>query len=230
MADRVIIVTGGYGALGRAVAAAFTTQGDTVVRVDSMPDATDPNPSGLDIGGVDLTDAEAAKTVVETVRTRFGSFHALINIAGGFIWETLADGAPETWQRMFAMNVITATTMSRAALPALIAASHGRIVNIGANAAIRAEAGMGPYAASKAAVHRMTEALATELAPTTVTVNAVLPSIIDTPANRADMPGADFAAWVQPQAIADVILFLASPAARSVNGALIPVTRGATPN
>lgn len=124
------------------------------------------------------------------------------------------------------MNLTTAATITQLALPMLKASAAGRVVNIGAGAAIKAGMGMGAYAASKSGVHRLTEALAEELAGTGVTVNAVLPSIIDTPTNRADMPDADFSAWVQPQAIAEVIEFLASDAARAVTGALVPVTRG----
>jgi NAD(P)-dependent dehydrogenase (short-subunit alcohol dehydrogenase family) len=125
---------------------------------------------------------------------------------------------------MHALNVKTTLNASRAALPHLKASPEGRIVNIGANGAVKAGHGMGAYAASKAGVHRLTEALAEELKPTSVTVNAVLPSIIDTAANRADMPDADPKKWVAPADLAAVILFLASPEARAVTGALIPVT------
>lgn len=150
----------------------------------------------------------------------------LVNVAGGFTWETLEGGSIAAWAKMQAMNLTTAATISQLALPELRKSAAGRIVNIGAGAALKAGAGMGAYAASKSGVHRLTEALAEELTGTSVTVNAVLPSIIDTPANRADMPDADYSTWVQPSAIAEVIGFLASDAGRSITGALIPVTRG----
>ena len=120
------------------------------------------------------------------------------------------------------MNLKTATNLCRASLPALLAAGNGSIVNVGAGAALKAAGGMGPYAASKAGVHRLTEALAEELKGK-VRVNAVLPSIIDTPQNRADMPSADFDSWVKPADLAAVINFLASDEARAVTGALLPV-------
>ena len=227
MSGRSVIVTGGFGALGSVVAAAFAKAGDRVARVDFAPQGTGAAKGMIDIGGVDLSDEAAAAQAVEQIRQAFGGIDVLVNIAGGFTWETLNDGSPDTWRRMYAMNVLTAVTMTKAALPALSGAKHGRIINIGAGAAIKADMGMGAYAASKAGVHRFTEALAAELGGKDVTVNAILPSIIDTPTNRKDMPDADFSSWVQPQAIADVVLFLASPAARSIHGALIPVTRGA---
>jgi len=226
MAARSIIVTGGFGALGRVTAAAFADQGDKVARVDLAPQPPDANATGRDLGGVDLTNPAATVNAVARVIEAFGGVDVLVNIAGGFKWETVADGSLETWQQMYAMNALSAVTMTKAALPELRRRAGARIVNIGAGAAIQAAAGMGSYAASKAAVHRFTESLAAELAQEDITVNAILPSIIDTPSNRAAMPDADFSKWVQPQAIAEVILFLASPAARAISGALIPVTRG----
>lgn len=226
MTSRTVVVTGGFGILGRAVAEAFAATSDKVVRVDYAPAPDSALPGGMDIGGVDLTDFAAAQKTVADIVAAQGSINVLVNVAGGFTWETLADGGSATWQRMFAINAVTCVNMTKAALPALEKAAGARIVNIGAGGAVIAAAGMGGYAASKSAVHKLTESLAAELSGKDITVNAILPSIIDTPTNRADMPGADFSQWVQPAAIADVILFLSSPAARAITGALIPVTKG----
>jgi NAD(P)-dependent dehydrogenase (short-subunit alcohol dehydrogenase family) len=224
---RSIIVTGGFGVLGHAVAEAFVQQGDRVARVDFAPSASHPLEGVLDVGGVNLTDAAATQAALDTVAEAHGGIDVLVNVAGGFTWETLEGGSLDSWAKMQAMNLMTNATITKLALPALKTSDAGRIVNIGAGAAIKAAMGMGSYAASKSGVHRLTEALAEELGGTGVTVNAILPSIIDTPTNRADMPDADTTQWVKPEAIADVILFLASPAARAVTGALIPVTRNA---
>jgi NAD(P)-dependent dehydrogenase (short-subunit alcohol dehydrogenase family) len=223
---RSIIVTGGFGVLGQAVAEAFIAAGDKVSRVDFVPTAHTPLPGALDVGGVDLTDVAATQVALDKIAAAHGGLDVLVNVAGGFIWETLEGGSIDSWARMQSMNLISNATITRLALPLLQMSAAGRVINIGAGAAIKAGMGMGAYAASKSGVHRLTEALAEELAGTSVTVNAVLPSIIDTPTNRSDMPDADTAQWVQPAALAEVILFLASPAARAITGALIPVTRG----
>lgn len=222
MQGKVIVVTGALGALGKVVAETARARGARVAGIDYAPSQAPATPENIEIGGVDLSDAAQAKTAIEAAAKHFGKLDALINIAGGFAFETVGDGDTATWQRMHALNVLTALNTSRAALPYLAASKAGRIVNIGAMGALQAGSGMGPYAASKASVHRLTEALANEWKGK-VTVNAVLPSIIDTSANRADMPKADFSKWVTPQELADVILFLASDAASGVTGALIPV-------
>ena len=180
-------------------------------------------PNRIELGGVDLTDAAQAKTAIDAAASHFGRLDALINIAGGFAFEAIAEGDPKTWQRMYALNVLTALNAARSAIPHLAASGAGRIVNVGALGALQASSGMGAYAASKAGVHRLTEALAAEWKGK-ITVNAVLPSIIDTAANRASMPNADFAKWVTPEELANVILFLASDAASAVTGALLPVS------
>lgn len=221
MSQRVITVTGGHGDLGQAVVEQALAGGLNVAIIDHATGQS--APAGvLERGGVDLTDPAAADTAIAAVADHFGRIDALLNIAGGFVWQTTDDNAP-AWDHMFALNLTTALNASRAALPYLKASPEGRIVNVGANGAVRSVAGMGAYAASKAAVHRLTESLADELKTSSVTVNAVLPSILDTPRNRADMPDADPATWVATADLARVMLFLASPDSRAMTGALIPV-------
>lgn len=227
MTGRIFAITGASGVLGSAVAKAAAERGARVALIDFADHAEvlkDCGPDALMLGGVDLTDAVAASAAIDAVADRFGGLDALINVAGGFKWETLENSLMVGWHRLFLMNVQTAANSSRAAIPYLRRSAAGRIVNIGANGALKASAGMGPYAASKAGVHALTESLAEELKADGVTVNAVLPSIIDTPTNRADMPKADFASWVSPSELAAAILFLASEEASAITGALLPVT------
>ena len=176
------------------------------------------------LGGVDLTKMASAATAMETVRTRFGGIDVLVNMVGAFRWQTVESGELDGWDLMYSLNLKTAVVATGAALPQILHSSAGRIINIGAGVASRpAAAGMGAYTASKAGVHKFTESLAEELKDRGITVNAVLPGIMDTPQNRADMPHADFSGWVPPSAIADVIAFLASARAAAMTGALIPV-------
>jgi 3-oxoacyl-[acyl-carrier protein] reductase len=223
MDGRVIVVTGALGALGKVVAASALKRGARVAGVDHAASHVAATPNRIELGSVDLTDAAQASNAIAAAASHFGKLDALINIAGGFAFETIAEGDPKTWQRMHALNVMTALNASRSAIPHLVASTSGRIVNVGAMGALQAGSGMGAYAASKAGVHRLTEALAAEWKGK-ITVNAVLPSIIDTPANRASMPNADFAKWVTPEELAEVILFLVSDAASAVTGALLPVS------
>ena len=229
MASRVIVITGGFGALGGSVVEAAVAEGRKAAALDVAPAppaalAQSVGASALLLPSVDLLSLEGARRAFAAVEARFGAIDALVNIAGGFAYETIEDGAVETWDKMFQLNLKTTLNACKAALPYMSKSEAGRIVNVGAGPALRAGAGLGAYAASKAGVLRLTESLAEEWKPKGVTVNAVLPSIIDTPANRASMPDADFGLWVAPRDLASVILFLASDAARAVTGALLPVT------
>jgi NAD(P)-dependent dehydrogenase (short-subunit alcohol dehydrogenase family) len=221
--DRVIVVTGALGALGAAVAEAVEAAGATVARLDY---AKAPAPSMLTFDGLDLTDEAATTAAMSAIVQRCGRIDGLVNVAGGFTWAKLADAPAAVWEQMFRINLVTAVTATRAALGALTASGSGSIVNIGAGAAGKAAAGMGAYAASKAGVAKLTESLADELAGAGVRVNAILPSTIDTPTNRRDMPDADFTTWVRPADIARVIVFLLSDQAAAITGAAIPVTMG----
>jgi NAD(P)-dependent dehydrogenase (short-subunit alcohol dehydrogenase family) len=223
MDGKVVVVTGASGALGKVVVEAALARGAKVAGVDHAAAQIPATGNRIEFGGVDLSDAAQAKKAIDDAAAHFGRLDALINIAGAFAFETVADGDPKTWQRMYAINVLTALNASRSALPHLATSPSARIVNLGAMAALQAGAGMGPYATSKAGVHRLTEALAAEWKGK-ITVNAVLPSIIDTAANRASMPKADFSKWVTPQELAEVILFLTSDAASAITGALLPVS------
>lgn len=225
MSKRVTVITGASGVLGRAIADAALARGDAVAAIDFGPVVREDGGDWMSLGGVDLTDPAAARAALDAVAQRFGRIDGLLNAVGGFVWQT-TEGPLENWDRMHRMNLTTVLNACRAALPHLTQSAAGRIVNVGALGALQAGAGMGAYAASKAGVHKLTEALAEETKATVLTVNAVLPSIIDTPANRADMADADFSTWVQPSELAAVMLFLASDAASAVTGALLPVRGG----
>jgi NAD(P)-dependent dehydrogenase (short-subunit alcohol dehydrogenase family) len=223
MRGKVLIVTGGFGVLGRAVAEAALQAGAFVAIPGRESAEKIPARENLFVlGGVDLTDFTAAKGAAEAVASRFGKIDGLANIAGGFRWQTLADGDLSGWTDQFRMNLLTAVTATKAVLQYL-RQSHGAIVNVGSSWAGKAGAGFGAYAASKAGVLRLTESLAEEEKKAGVRVNAVLPTIIDTPRNRAEMPKADFSRWVKPEELAKVILFLLSDDASAVTGAEILV-------
>ena len=224
---RKIAVTGAFGSLGAAVVQAALASGAQVAAIDK---SAAPHPSSAEalsgarlFGGVDLGDSAEVESTFAAIGQEFGGLDALVNIAGTFRWETVAEGSLATWDLLFNVNLRSAVAASHAALPLLLRSEAGRIVNIGAAGAVRAAKGMGAYAASKAGVFKLTEALAEELKDRNITVNAILPTTIDTPANRKDMPDADFSRWVRPEQIADVILFLLSDQAQAVTGALIPV-------
>lgn len=213
-----LIVTGAGGALGAATAVLLERQGHAVARIvrSAVPDHP------LSIACDDLADADAAELAVGAAVEAMGSLDGVLHLAGAFDWRPVAQSDAALWQALFRKNLETTLNVVKAALPCLEA--NGAIVTIGAAAAEPSGAGMAPYAASKSAVARLTQSLAAELDESSIRINTLLPSIIDTPANRAAMPDADPSVWTHPDAIAEVAAFLVSPAARAVNGALIPVT------
>jgi NAD(P)-dependent dehydrogenase (short-subunit alcohol dehydrogenase family) len=227
--NRSIVITGAFGSLGAVVAESARAAGAKVAAVDLSDLRSAPTfGSGITpFGSVDLVSPVSAEAVFSLIADRNSGVDGLVNIAGGFRWEKIASGSIDTWDAMYAVNLRTAFSATRGALPFLLeqAAKHGggRIINIGAAGAMRAGLGMGAYAASKAGVAKLTEALAEELKDSGITANAIQPSIIDTAVNRADMPGADFSRWVKPQQIADLIVFLLSDLASAITGAVIPV-------
>ena len=228
MSDRRgVIVTGGTGGLGRAVVAAFLDAGDRVT-VPWVVEAeaqrlrerfvTPFGDGRLALVEADIADGPGADALV----AQAGDVTVIVNGAGGFAGGAHEETELEVWDRLYRMNVRTAAAVCRAALPGLLARGQGAIVNVAAYAALDPPGGLGAYVASKAAVVAFTRSLARETPPG-IRVNAVLPTTIDTPANRAAMPDADFARWTRPEQIADTIAWLASDAASAVRGALVPV-------
>ena len=211
---KIVVVTGANGALGRVVRKRLQDAGATPMGLDLKPDA-----SG-DVLGADLSDAAATEKAVGAILSRHGRIDALINVAGGFRMAPATDLEP--WEALWKMNFATALNTTRAVLPGMKERRAGAIVSIAARVQ-PAGAQMGAYAASKSAVIRLTEALAEEVKHLGVRVNCVMPSIIDTEANRRSMPDADFTRWVKPESLADVLIFLCSDGAVAINGAAIPV-------
>jgi NAD(P)-dependent dehydrogenase (short-subunit alcohol dehydrogenase family) len=221
LSGKVIAITGAFGALGSAVAATLSGYGARVARLDhaAAPQGAPP----LSIGGIDLADEASASAAIMRIAGEAGRLDGLVNIAGGFRFEKLDGGSLDTWDAMYRSNLRTVIACCKAALPHLAKSGSGRIVNIGALGAVKAAAGMGAYAASKAGVAKLTESLADELKDRGITVNALLPSTLDTPRNRLEMPKADFARWVPLSAMGYAIAFLLSDSGGAVTGALIPV-------
>jgi NAD(P)-dependent dehydrogenase (short-subunit alcohol dehydrogenase family) len=222
-AGKVVAVTGAAGSLGRSVGARFAQAGARLLLLDREQVAVDALSAELGAGhearGVDLTSRERAAEAIAGAATNLGRIDVLCNIAGGFAMGPPVHALPaDQWRRMFEMNVA-------AVVPLMLAAGRGgKIVNVGALSAATGKANMAAYVAAKSTVSRITESMAAELRDSGINVNCVLPSIIDTPPNRASMPKADFSRWVEPAALADVVAFLASDGARAIHGASIPVT------
>jgi NAD(P)-dependent dehydrogenase (short-subunit alcohol dehydrogenase family) len=229
--DQVVVVTGAAGNLGSAVARAFHAAGAKLTLIDRAPDRL----PGLfpDLAGspdhylatsVDLGDVGAVDAMVKEALTRFGRIDVLANTVGGFRAGTpVHETSLEAWDFMLNLNVRTAFIISRAVVPAMLERQRGKIIHVASRAALQGSSKSAAYSASKSALLRLTESLSAELKRVGINVNCVVPWTIDTPQNRESMPNAHFDRWVEPEAVADVILFLASDAARAVHGAAIPV-------
>ncbi len=228
--DRVVLVTGASGNLGAAAAKSFLALGARLVLLDRSIDKLNEHFSReLEAGhlafGIDLADERAVSSAVEEARSKLGRVDVLVNTVGGYLGGSpVGDTDWAAWEKMLLMNVKVAFSTSRAVLPAFIAQSSGKIVHIASMAALSGSAGESAYAGSKAALLRFVESLASEVKTRNIQVNAILPGTIDTPQNRSWMSAEQAAVAIDPAAIADVILFLASDASRAVTGAAIRVS------
>lgn len=230
-AGKVILVAGGTGGLGRAVSLEFLAEGATVVATyrsqnefDALKDAAGRNASQLEGRIVDATDEAATREMADAVVSKYGRLDALVNTIGGYaggikLWEV----ERKTLDQMLALNLRSGYALARAAMPAMLRQGRGVIVNVAAKAAVDHAAGAAAYAASKSAAVALMDSLAADVKGRGIRVNSILPSIIDTEANRKAMPKADFSKWPKPVEIARVILFLCSDQAQVVHGASIPV-------
>ncbi len=214
---KTVIVTGANGALGQAVVGSAIKAGASVIALDRLFTREH---DGVQQIVIDLADADAVAAAIGAINTVDGLF----NVAGGFaMGPAVYETQDSEWEAMFDMNVTTARNMCAAVVPKMLLANSGAIVNVGAMSAREGQGNMGAYCVAKSAVMRLTESLSKEVRPHGINVNAVLPSIIDTPTNRADMPDADHSKWVAPDDLASVICFLGSDSARAIHGALVPV-------
>lgn len=224
----VVMVTGAAGNLGRAVVAELARRPVRIVAIDreragienALADAGDGHAVHA---GVDLTDSAAVDGIVEATLKTFGRIDGVVHTVGGFAFAPIDASDAALFERMFRLNVITTVNVVRAAMAPMRAAGRGSIVAVAAGAAIKAPAGLAAYAAAKAGVLRLMESFADEAKAQAVRINCVLPSIIDTPQNRADMPDADPGKWVKPEKLASVIGFLLSDGASDITGAAIAV-------
>ena len=229
--DRVIIITGAAGNLGAATARAFQREGARLALVDRspgrlpnlFPDLAD-SPDHFFAPPTDVTDPASVGVAIEEINRYFGRIDALVNTAGGYRAGTPLHETPlSDWDFMLNLNARSVFVMCQAVIPHMLRQGRGNIVSVASRAAIGGDAFHAAYSVSKTAVVRLTESMAAELKDHGVNANCVMPGLIDTPQNRAAMPGADFSKWVAPEAIADVILFLSSEGARAINGAAVPV-------
>ncbi len=230
---RVVVITGAAGALGSSVAQAFHQANAQVVLLDrsdnrwpalSNLSSTPAGPPPITIGNVNVVDEESVNAAIAQVMQETGRIDTLINTVGGYrAGVPLHEMPVEEADMLMGLNARSVFVNCRAVIPTMLAQGSGKIINIASRGALRGEAGASIYSASKSVVIRLTESMADELKTQGINVNCVLPGMIDTPANRGAIPQADFDQWVTTAAIADVIMFLCSDAARAIHGASVPV-------
>lgn len=221
--DEVVLITGATGGLGEIVTRQFVDGGAHVVAVD-LDWSHPPESQRVVPLKLDLTDPEQCRRAVNMTLERYRRIDMLVHLVGGYAGGmTIAATADDVWKGMLDINLHSTFNLCREVLPHLLAQQRGRIIAIGSKAGIDAAPRCGAYHVSKAAMHALIRVMALECRGSGVTVNAVLPSTIDTPGNRAAMPDADHLKWVKPHSIAQLILYLASEAAHEINGALIPI-------
>jgi len=234
LGSHVVVITGAAGNLGQALVKAFCETRASLALIDRsldrllkmFPALTDPAKYFM-AQSVDVTDAISVEKMFAEALRRFARIDVLVNAAGGYIAGAPLHETPvETWDAMFNLNAKSVFIVSRACIPQMLRQRSGKIINVASRAALRGEANAAIYAASKSAVVRLTESMAAELKSAGINVNCVLPGTLDTPINRQSMPNADWAKWVTSEAVADVILFLASEQARAINGAAVPIFGG----
>jgi len=223
--DRVALVTGASGNLGSAIVDAFLAAGARVAAVERRERTSVTNDGRHIAVRADLLDEASTHAAADAVLARWGRIDILCNVAGGFAMGPPVHETPdELWRRMFDLNVMTAVHSSKAVVPAMISAGYGRIVNVAAVSSVRGHANMAAYAVAKNGVVRLTESMAAELRPHGISATCILPTIIDTPENRAAMSAADKSAWTPPAAIAEVVVLLASDAALAASGSAVWVS------
>lgn len=219
--NKVVIITGATGGLGQSVTADFSNAGGTVFVAERHSSKS--LPDGVQSVTADVTHESDVQRLVTEVKNKTGRIDCLINLVGGFAMGRLTETNPSDWSKMLTLNLTAAFLLSRAVVPSMIEQGSGRVIHIGARAAIDPFPGAAAYLVSKSGLVAMIKVLALELAGSGVNVNGVLPTIIDTPGNRQNMPDADFTKWVRPESIAQLLVFLASDEASAINGALIPI-------
>jgi NAD(P)-dependent dehydrogenase (short-subunit alcohol dehydrogenase family) len=224
---KVVLITGGTGALGRAVAQAFGTSNATTVVTYIIEEEREDVKSKIktiaELVKADITKEDQAKKLVSHVIKTYDRIDVLVNVVGGYLGsKTVAELDETEWDKMMSMNLKSAFLISKHVIPLMVAAKHGKIVHISSRTGLKSDGYDSAYSASKSGLIRLVESISEEVKEHNINVNCILPSIIDTEANRNAMPNSDFSKWVKTEDLANLVLFLCSDEAKVINGAAIP--------